>query len=144
MVNKAVRSFAYRRSGTMLAIYLKTIGIHELAIGILLTVVLAGSIEFNLITIRYSTRLSRIKMLIACPVLVFTSGCVFLLTRAHSVMLLGAMLKLISVSSADSGSLLSNFRENYQSHVTYSSFSSSMESMPVFSFLIYFCSASTE
>ena len=65
MVNKATRSLAYGVSGTMLAIYLKTIGVHELAIGVLLTASLLGSICFNLATIRYSPRFGRRRMLIA-------------------------------------------------------------------------------
>ena len=123
----------------MLAIYLKTIGTHELAIGILLIAALAGSIAFNLATIRYSPRFGRRKMLIAYSVLMFISGCVFQLTRTYPVMLLGAALGLISVSSADSGPFLSNPRENQPSPVTHSSFPSSIESMPVSSFLICFC-----
>ncbi len=108
----AKKSLAYGVSGTMLAIYLKTIVINELAIVILLTAVLADSIAFNPATIRYSLRFGRRKILITHSVLMFISGCAFLLTRAYPVMLLGAALGLISVSSADSGLFLGNSREN--------------------------------
>ena len=91
MVKKAVRSLAYGISGTMLVTYLKTIGIHELAIGILLCAALAGSIAFNLVTIRYSPRSYMRKMLIAYSILVFISLCVLLLKRAYPLMLLGAV-----------------------------------------------------
>ena len=106
MVNKATRSLAYGISGTMLAIYLKTIGVHELAIGVLLTASLLGSICFNLATIRYSPRFGRRRMLIAYSSLMFISGLIFLLTRAYLAMLIATVTGLISVASSDSGPFL--------------------------------------
>ena len=106
MAGKAVRSLAYGISGTMLAIYLKTIGVHELAIGILLTAALLSSVVFNIVTVRYSSRVGRKRMLIAFSLLMLLSGLIFLLSRSYPVLLFSSVIGQVSVTGSDTGPFL--------------------------------------
>jgi MFS family permease len=69
---RILRAFAYGLLSVILAIYLRLIGVSDLAIGFVLTATLANSIIFTLVASFYADRIGRRKILILYGALILS------------------------------------------------------------------------
>jgi MFS family permease len=104
---RGVRLFAYGFLSVILALYLAEIGFRETAIGLLLTLTLAGDAVISLWITTSADRIGRQKMLSLGALLMILAGTAFLLTRNPVLLAVAAIVGVISPSGNEIGPFLS-------------------------------------
>src|SRR5215217_4859320 len=87
-----VRMFAYGLVSIVLVLYLTRIGFDERAIGLLLSLTLAGDLAISLWMTTRADRIGRRKMLVVGAMLMVLAGVVFVSTRFFPLLLLAAVV----------------------------------------------------
>src|SRR6266550_7380637 len=100
------RMFAYGLVSIVLVLYLTSIGLDERAIGLLLSLTLAGDLLISLWMTTRADRIGRRKMLIAGAVLMSLAGVVFVSTSFFPLLLAAAVIGVISPSGNEVGPFL--------------------------------------
>jgi MFS family permease len=100
------RMFAYGLVSIVLVIYLTRIGIDERAVGLLLSLTLAGDLLVSLWMTTRADRFGRRKMLVAGAVLMAFAGLTFALSRSFVVLVVAAIVGVISPSGNEIGPFL--------------------------------------
>jgi MFS family permease len=98
---RILRAFAYGLLSVILAIYLRLIGVSDLAIGFVLTATLANSIIFTLVASFYADRIGRRKILILYGALMSIAGSNFV------PLILAALIGTINVTGSETGAFIS-------------------------------------
>lgn len=106
-VTRILRLFAYGFLSVVLALYLEQIGLSEQAIGLLLTLTLAGDAGISLWITTLADRIGRRKMLVLGAILMMLAGSVFVLTSDPILLMLAAIIGVISPSGNEIGPFLS-------------------------------------
>lgn len=100
---RAVRSLAYGFLAVMLPIYLDSIGLSAVRIGVVLTFSLAGGAALTLFSGLFADRLGRRRLLVAYAVLMALAGGAFAVTESYPLLLVGAFIGVVGSASADGG-----------------------------------------
>jgi MFS family permease len=104
---RILRAFAYGLLSVILAIYLRLIGVSDLAIGFVLTATLANSIIFTLVASFYADRIGRRKILILYGALMSIAGSIFVVTDNFVPLILAALIGTINVTGSETGAFIS-------------------------------------
>ena len=104
---RIIRLFAYGFISVVLALYLAEIGFSEYAIGLLLSLTLAGDVLVSLWITTVADRIGRRKMLIAGSLLMLLAGIAFIFTNNPILLTLAAIVGIISPSGNEIGPFLS-------------------------------------
>ncbi len=104
---RIIRLFAYGFISVVLALYLAEIGFSEYAIGLLLSLTLAGDVLVSLWITTVADRIGRKKMLIAGSLLMAFAGIAFISTTNPILLILAAIVGIISPSGNEIGPFLS-------------------------------------
>lgn len=104
---RILRLFAYGFLSVVLALYLAQIGLSEQAIGLLLTLTLAGDAGISLWITTSADRIGRRRMLVLGAALMILAGAAFVLTRNPVLLMLAAIIGVISPSGNEIGPFLS-------------------------------------
>ena len=104
---RILRSFAYGFLSIILAIYLKSIGINEVLIGILLSATLVNSVLFTLFASFYADRIGRRKVLMIFAALMGLSGIIFFTTTNYVALVFAALIGTINTTGTETGPFLS-------------------------------------
>ncbi|MCM2276913.1 MAG: MFS transporter [Oligoflexia bacterium] len=105
-LTRSARLFAYGVLSVILVLYLTTIGLDESAIGLLLTLTLAGDTAISLWLTTAADRLGRRRTLAIGAWLMIVAGVVFSLTGNFWLLLLAATVGVISPSGNEVGPFL--------------------------------------
>jgi MFS family permease len=100
------RMFAYGLVSIVLVLYLTLIGLDERAIGLLLSLTLAGDLAISLAMTTRADRMGRRKMLIGGALLMVLAGVVFVSTNFFPLLLAAAIVGVISPSGNEVGPFL--------------------------------------
>lgn len=100
------RMFAYGLVSIVLVLYLTFIGLDERAIGLLLSLTLAGDLLISLAMTTRADRVGRRRMLIGGALLMVLAGVVFISTHSFPVLLAAAIVGVISPSGNEVGPFL--------------------------------------
>lgn len=100
------RMFAYGLVSIVLVLYLAFIGMDERAIGLLLSLTLAGDLLISLAMTTRADRVGRRRMLIGGALLMVLAGVVFISTNSFPVLLAAAIVGVISPSGNEVGPFL--------------------------------------
>src|SRR5438552_3816796 len=90
------RMFAYGLVSIILVLYLTRVGFDERAIGLLLSLTLAGDLAISLWMTTRADRIGRRKMLIVGAILMTMAGVVFVSTSLFPLLLVAAIVGVIS------------------------------------------------
>ncbi len=104
---RIIRMFAYGFLSVVLALYLAQRGFDELAIGVLLTLTLAGDAGITLWITTSADRLGRRRMLIIGAGLMIMAGVIFSLTGNYLLLVITAIVGVLSPSGNEIGPFLS-------------------------------------
>lgn len=104
---RIIRMFGYGFLSVVLALYLAQRGLSEGAIGLLLTLTLAGDAGITLWITTSADRLGRRRMLIIGAALMIMAGVVFSLTGNYLLLVVTAIIGVISPSGNEIGPFLS-------------------------------------
>jgi MFS family permease len=105
-LTRIVRMFAYGSVAVVLVLYLAEIGLPAEAIGLLLSLTLAGDTLISLWLTTNADRIGRRRVLIAGALLMAGAGTVFALTREPAILLIAAAIGVISPSGNEVGPFL--------------------------------------
>jgi MFS family permease len=103
---RAVRMFGYGALGVILVLYLVAAGLDAGAIGLLLTLTLAGDTVVSLLLTTHADRIGRRRTLIIGALLMAAAGIVFAGSTAFVVLLVAATLGVLSPSGNEVGPFL--------------------------------------
>jgi MFS family permease len=103
---RCARMFAYGLVSIVLVLYLTSIGLDERAIGLLLSLTLAGDLVISLGMTTRADRVGRRRMLIGGAMLMVLAGVVFISTQYFTVLLAAAIVGVISPSGNEVGPFL--------------------------------------
>jgi MFS family permease len=106
-ITRITRLFAYGFLSVVLVLYLAQIGLGEEAIGLLLTLALAGDAGISLWITTSADRIGRRRMLVLGAVLMVLAGVVFPWARNPTLLLATAIVGVISPSGNEIGPFLS-------------------------------------
>ncbi len=106
-VTCAVRSFAYGFLSVMLGLFLATIGLDTVAIGIVFTAALAGGAVMTVFLTTVADQYGRRRVLMVGAALMALAGTVFALTDNLILLTIAAVLGTISPSGKEVGPFLS-------------------------------------
>lgn len=101
------RMFAYGLVSIVLVLYLTRVGFDEKAIGLLLSLTLAGDLVISLWMTTRADRVGRRKMLVLGAILMLLAGVVFAGSSLFPVLLVAAIIGVISPSGNEVGPFLS-------------------------------------
>jgi MFS family permease len=104
---RCIRLFAYGFLSVVLVLYLKSIGLNDERVGLLLTLTLLGDTAISLWITTTADRVGRRKMLIIGAVLMLLAGIVFAVTKDFWWLLVAATIGVISPSGNEVGPFLS-------------------------------------
>jgi MFS family permease len=104
---RAARLFAYGFLSIILVLYLKTLGLGDMEVGLLLSLTLIGDTIISLYITTRADRTGRKRMLIAGAGLMLFAGIMFALTSNFAVLLIAAIIGVISPSGNEVGPFLS-------------------------------------
>src|SRR5215204_3222106 len=105
-ITRFARMFAYGLVSIILVLYLTQVGFDERAIGLLLTLTLAGDMLISLWMTTRADRIGRRKMLIAGAMLMTLAGLVFVSTSFFPLLMVAAIIGVISPSGNEIGPFL--------------------------------------
>jgi MFS family permease len=103
---RAVRMFGYGALGVILVLYLVAAGLDAGAIGLLLTLTLAGDTVISLLLTTHADRIGRRRTLVIGALLMAAAGVVFAGSTAFIVLLVAATLGVLSPSGNEVGPFL--------------------------------------
>src|SRR5262245_60327104 len=98
---RSVRMFAYGLVSIVLVLYLTRLGFDAKAVGLLLSLTLAGDLAISLWMTTRADRLGRRKMLATGAVLMLLAGVVFVSTSLFPMLLAAAIIGVISPSGSE-------------------------------------------
>ena len=104
---RGLRMFAYGFLSVVLVLYLKSEGLNEQQIGVLLTMTLLGDMVISLWITTAADRIGRKRMLILGAGLMTLVGCVFAVTANYVALLVVATIGVLSPSDKEVGPFLS-------------------------------------
>jgi len=104
---RCIRLFAYGFLSVVLVLYLKSIGLNDQRVGLLLTLTLLGDTAISLWITTTADRIGRRKMLIVGALLMLLAGIVFAVTKDFLWLLIAATIGVISPSGNEVGPFLS-------------------------------------
>jgi MFS family permease len=104
---RIIRLFAYGFISVILALYLAEIGLSEYAIGLLLSLTLAGDVLVSLWITTVADRIGRKRMLIVGAALMAFAGAAFVSTSNPILLTIAAIIGIISPSGNEIGPFLS-------------------------------------
>jgi MFS family permease len=105
-LTRIARMFGYGFLAVVLVLYLSAIGLSAEAIGLLLSLTLAGDTLISLWLTTNADRMGRRRVLVAGALLMAGAGAVFALTREPFILLLAAAIGVISPSGNEVGPFL--------------------------------------
>ncbi len=105
-ITRIVRMFGYGFLAVVLVLYLAEIGLPAEAIGLLLSLTLAGDTLISLWLTTNADRIGRRRVLIAGALLMAAAGAVFGLAREPAILLVAAAVGVISPSGNEVGPFL--------------------------------------
>ena len=103
---RAARMFGYGFLAVVLVLYLASIGLDEAAIGVLLTLTLAGDTVISLWLTTRADRIGRRRVLGVGALLMLGAGVVFAIVRDPIILLIAATIGVISPSGNEVGPFL--------------------------------------
>lgn len=106
-LTRAVRLFAYGFLSIILVLYLTSVGLGDVQVGLLLALTLVGDTVISLFITTRADRVGRKRMLIVGAVLMLFAGTVFALTDNFAFLLIAAIIGVISPSGNEVGPFLS-------------------------------------
>jgi MFS family permease len=106
-ITRTTRLFAYGFLSVVLVLYLAQVGLGEAAIGLLLSLALAGDAGISLWITTSADRIGRRRMLVLGAVLMVLAGVVFPWARNPTLLLATAIVGVISPSGNEIGPFLS-------------------------------------
>jgi MFS family permease len=106
-VTRSVRLFAYGFLAVVLVLYLREIGLTDLEVGVLLTLILLGDTIISLWITTAADRAGRRRVLIAGSLLMAFAGVAFAFTDKFWLLLLAGTVGVISPSGNEVGPFLS-------------------------------------
>lgn len=115
-LTRAVRLFAYGFLSVALVFYLKSLGLDNFEIGLLLALTLVGDTIISLYITTRADRLGRRRMLIVGAALMLLAGGVFAITGNFAILLVAAIIGVISPSGNEVGPFLS-IEQSALSHI---------------------------
>ncbi len=104
---RIIRLFGYGFLSVILVLYLAKIGLSDYAIGLLLSLTLAGDVLVSLWITIVADRIGRKRMLIVGAVLMALAGAVFVSTNNPILLTIAAIIGIISPSGNEIGPFLS-------------------------------------
>jgi MFS family permease len=104
--SRSIRLFAYGLISLVLVLHLKELKFEEGAIGLLLSLTLAGDTVVSLWLSTQADKVGRRRMLIVGAILMIAAGLIFGLSSNYIVLLLAAIIGVISPSGNEVGSFL--------------------------------------
>jgi MFS family permease len=104
---RIIRAFSYGFLSIILAIYLKSLGLGDLLIGVIISVTLVNSILFTVFASIYADRIGRKKILIIYAALMAVSGAIFIATDNYVALIIAALIGTINVTGAETSAFLS-------------------------------------
>jgi MFS family permease len=104
---RILRLFAYGFLSVILALYLSELGLSEVNIGLLLTLILLGDTAISLWITTNADRIGRQRMLFAGAMLMIFAAVLFAATQNYFLLLLAATIGVISPSGNEVGPFLS-------------------------------------
>jgi MFS family permease len=104
---RILRLFAYGFLSVVLALFLSSLGLSEVSIGLLLTLTLLGDTLISLWITTNADRIGRKRMLIAGAMLMVLAAVLFAATRNYLLLLLAATIGVISPGGNEVGPFLS-------------------------------------
>jgi MFS family permease len=105
-VTRMARLFAYGFLSVVLVLYLESVGLDKVEIGLLLTLTLLGDVLISLPITTHADRIGRRRMLVAGAALMLFAGVVFAVTRDFYLLLLAATIGVVSPSGNEVGPFL--------------------------------------
>jgi MFS family permease len=105
-LTRIVRMFGYGSLAVVLVLYLAEIGLPAAAIGVLLSLTLAGDTVISLWLTTKADRIGRRQVLVAGALLMAGAGVVFALAHEPAILLLAAAIGVISPSGNEVGPFL--------------------------------------
>jgi MFS family permease len=106
-LTRAVRLFAYGFLSIILVLYLTSVGLGDVQVGLLLALTLVGDTIISLFITTRADRVGRKRMLIVGAFLMLFAGTVFALTDNFAFLLIAAIIGVISPSGNEVGPFLS-------------------------------------
>jgi MFS family permease len=106
-ITRIVRMFGYGFLSVVLVLYLEQVGLNQVQIGLLLTLILIGDTIISLWITTNADRVGRRRMLIVGAFLMVFAGILFSLTRSFVLLLIAATIGVISPSGYEVGPFLS-------------------------------------
>jgi MFS family permease len=103
---RALRMFGYGALSVILVLYLAALGFDGAAIGLLLTLTLAGDTVISLLLTTHADRIGRRRTLVIGALLMAVGGAAFASSDAFVVLLLAATLGVLSPSGSEVGPFL--------------------------------------
>ena len=103
---RAVRMFGYGALGVILVLYLAAAGLDAGAIGILLTLTLAGDTVISLVLTTHADRIGRRRTLIIGALFMAAAGAVFAGSTGFLVLVVAATIGVLSPSGSEVGPFL--------------------------------------
>lgn len=104
---RIIRAFSYGFLSIVLAIYLKSIGLSDIMVGLVISATLVNSIVFTMVASFYADRIGRKKILILYAVMMAVSGAIFLVTDNYVALIIAALIGTINVTGAETSAFLS-------------------------------------
>lgn len=104
---RIIRAFSYGFLSIVLAIYLKSIGLSDLLIGVIISLTLVNSVVFTIFASIYADRIGRKKILVMYAAMMAVSGAVFLATDNYVALIIAALIGTINVTGAETSAFLS-------------------------------------
>lgn len=104
---RITRMFAYGFLSVVLVLYLASIGLSEIQIGLLLTLTLAGDTLISLWITTNADRIGRRRMLVLGAGLMLFAGVLFAVTGDYLLLIVAATIGVISPSGGELGPFLS-------------------------------------
>ncbi|MFL5769676.1 MAG: MFS transporter, partial [Chloroflexota bacterium] len=105
-LTRVLRMFAYGALAVVLVLYLASLGLDPLTIGLILTLSLIGDTLISLWLTTNADRIGRRRVLIAGALLMAVAGIAFTLTSAVALLILGATIGVISPTGNEVGPFL--------------------------------------
>jgi MFS family permease len=105
-LTRIVRMFGYGSLAVVLVLYLAEIGLPAAAIGVLLSLTLAGDTVISLWLTTQADRIGRRQVLVAGALLMASAGVVFALASEPAILILAAAIGVISPSGNEVGPFL--------------------------------------
>lgn len=103
---RALRMFGYGALSVILVLYLAALGLDGAAIGLLLTLTLAGDAVISLLLTTHADRIGRRRTLVVGALLMAGAAALFASSDAFIVLLLAATLGVLSPSGSEVGPFL--------------------------------------